>query len=297
VFQIRTVLCPVDFTAISERELHLANRICERFDAHLVVEHNLQPAPPLQMGVSWMWPETQEPQEDPGQKAKDRLKEILNRLPHSISREARLTRGPLDLALLYVARDVSADLVVMGSHGRSTVEHHSLTEEIIVRAPCCVLTLTEESELGALFEKSDTDGRRMVRTLVPAAFSKHGRTTMSLAFEMARALPLHLTLLHVDGSGDSDRVAAEHDLQALIPADLSGRVDCAAIPGQPAEGILRHCAEMNAGLMIMGSHRRGLLTDIFSGATPREILHGSRCPVWFVPTASPRVRRCVEGAS
>ncbi len=297
MFQIRTVLCPVDFTAISERELQVASRICERFDARLVVEHNLQPAPPMQLGESWSWSETRESREDPAQRAEDRLEEILNRLPRSISRDARLTRGPLDLALLYVASDVSADLVVMGSHGRSTAEHHSLTEEIIVRAPCCVLTLTEESELGALFEKGDTDGRKMVKTLVPTAFSKHGRTTISLAFEMARALPLHLTLLQVERSGDDERKAAEHELQTLIPPDLGGRVECAAIPGEPAEEILRHCARTNAGLMIMGSHRRGLLADIFSGATPREILHGSRCPVWFVPTASPRVRRCVEGAS
>ena len=43
---IHTVLCPTDFSPLSQRAVSLAARICRRFGARLVLEHNLDPRPP-----------------------------------------------------------------------------------------------------------------------------------------------------------------------------------------------------------------------------------------------------------
>ena len=50
---------------------------------------------------------------------------------------------PVGLVLLYVIKEISADLVILGSHGWSSEEHASLTERVIESAPCAVLTLHE----------------------------------------------------------------------------------------------------------------------------------------------------------
>ena len=51
---IRTVLCPVDFTPATPRQLGLATDLCRAFGARLVLHHNLA-AVPFGAGVTWMW--------------------------------------------------------------------------------------------------------------------------------------------------------------------------------------------------------------------------------------------------
>ena len=50
--KLETILCPIDFTPISARELELAARLCGQLGASLVLQHNL--ATGAGLGVSWM---------------------------------------------------------------------------------------------------------------------------------------------------------------------------------------------------------------------------------------------------
>ena len=74
-----------------------------------------------------------------------------------------------------------------------------------------------------------------------------------------------------------------HSLRRRIPADLAERVDVDVRADRTVDGILRCEAELEARLMIMGSHHHGLLRRLLGGSTAREMLHASPCPVWFVP--------------
>lgn len=296
---IRTVLCPIDFTPLSDTGLRLASRICSLTGARLIIEHNMDPAPPLQMGVSWMYSEEHESSSEKGEDAEKRLKEILGRIPGSIPREARLTRGPLDLGLFYVARDVDADLIVMGTHGRSTTQHHSMTEELLAKAPCCVLTVSEESRSGAFLEPAPQDPPAQLSALVPVSFSRRGQTLLDQAFAMARTLELRLHLLHVEraagaqneeGTGSPDpqhRGEIEQRLQALVPEDLADRTSYLVTAGSPREQILNSCESAAPDLLIMPRDKGGLFRALFPGASAPEILHLAPCPVWFVPTKGP----------
>ena len=99
--KIRNVLCPVDFSRLSEREMDLAVQICRRFEARLVIEHNLDPRPPNYLSVSWMWSEGHEgEQEDRAAGAEWKLKELLDRLPAGRDPKCAFgpNRGPLGLA-------------------------------------------------------------------------------------------------------------------------------------------------------------------------------------------------------
>jgi len=126
--QIRTVLCPIDFTELSDRAMRLAVEICQRYGARLVFHHNLDVRPPNYLSVAWMWSETHEAEEEEkAAKVPERLEEIFDRVPPAIQYEARVTRGPMDTSLLYLARELPADLIVMGSHGWTDSAHRSLT--------------------------------------------------------------------------------------------------------------------------------------------------------------------------
>ena len=92
--EIRTVLCPVDFSSVSEYEVNLAAQLCERFGARLIVQHNIDLVPPVYLANSWMYSETyMYPEEEKEIKASRLLGALLDKLSKSIKCEGKLTFG------------------------------------------------------------------------------------------------------------------------------------------------------------------------------------------------------------
>ena len=54
MISIRTVLCPVDFSMATGRQINLATDLCQAFEAQLVLHHNLAMLA-AGAGVGWMW--------------------------------------------------------------------------------------------------------------------------------------------------------------------------------------------------------------------------------------------------
>lgn len=279
---LRTVLCPIDFTPVSARAVALAVSLCRRFGARLVLEHNLDPRPPAFLSVTWMWSEDQKSDAAKAQAAEDRLKAALNALPLDVAHEARLTRGPVDLGLAELSRLLPADLLVMGSHGWSSAEHSSLTERLLEAAPCPVLTVGSVESPGSFLWGTDA---KPVPVLVPVDLSAHSRATAVHALELLERIPLELHFLHIEqgppepGDYDSDR----RRLEALVPETRRALVTFHIRSGERVDGILRAASDFGAQLILMGCHGKGALERFFTGATATQILHRASCPVWFEP--------------
>lgn len=279
---IRTVLCPTDFTPLSQQAVDLAVAVCRRFGARLVLEHNLDARPPAFVSVTWMWTEGHGlTDEQKSHEAEKKLRQLLAQLPSDLPREAKLTRGPVDVALLEVARLVPADLIVMGSHGGNRPEHHSLTEKILDGAPCPVLTLTENCKLEFL-EPAET-----IPALVPADFSAHSRAALRQALSLLDRLPLTLHVVHVERSPlePGDPEGFRRRLEVLVPEPLRSRVRFHLRSGERTEQILDAARELSAKLILMGAQPKGVLGRFFRDASVPDILHGATCPVWFVPAS------------
>ena len=90
--EIRTVLCPIDFTVASEPEVDLAVRICRAFAARLVVHHNLAAISPG-FARAWDWDASHQRGPDSMPEAERRLKTVLDRVPGDVAREAIASRG------------------------------------------------------------------------------------------------------------------------------------------------------------------------------------------------------------
>lgn len=87
--------------------------------------------------------------------ARKQLAEIaqqhLGGVQHQIHVVAAAPRA-LAQAVIYVANEVDADLIVMKTHGRRGLSHlilGSVAEEVVRSAPCPVLTLTASAQVKA----------------------------------------------------------------------------------------------------------------------------------------------------
>jgi universal stress protein A len=227
------VLCPVDFSPLSQRSLRLAIEMCRRTGARLVLEHNLDSPPPSYLGVGWMWSGEHASQDrDAAQRAVERLQQLFEEIPDDVEYEAKITRGPVDEGVLYVARELSAGMIVIGTHGPSGSEHESVTERLILQAPCPVLTTGESYEPTTVFGATGEPPERL-SVLVPVDFSARSLACARFAMELARRMPHQIHLLHVLPPGESQgRLAkragsleeARARLADLVPEELAARV-------------------------------------------------------------------------
>ena len=52
--------------------------------------------------------------------------------------------------------------------------------------------------------------------------------------------------------------------------------------GQPVDSVIRHAEEMDADLIVMGSHGQGVLADVTMGSTSRRVLRRCSRPVLII---------------
>jgi len=284
---IRRILCPVDFSAVSEREVELATRLAERFQAELVLQHNLPSGAAL--GVSWMH-EQEFHGKDAAQEteAQKKLSALLNGVAKSVRDRTRgaLTYGALHHCVENLAKQADVGLVVIGTHGRAGPDHPSETERLITHAPCPVLTTRDDAPHEWLPPLDDAS--LAIPTLVPVDFSAHSIAALHYALELQQTLPLELTVLYVANREEYGVSWAEGQLSKELLGDARTKFRLEVRKGGAVEQILAEESMQRARLVIMGAHAQGFFERlIFKGPpTSREVLHRSACPVWFVPAGA-----------
>lgn len=147
---MKRILVPVDYSDMSRRALEHALSFAEAFDSRIEVLHVWEmPAyvrPDLELWEEGTEDHRKSLHEVAEVRATREMDEFLKPLaPAARKRMTEHLRAgdPVD-TIIEVAVKSSADLIVMGTHGRSGLSHlvmGSVAESVIRRAPCPVLTV------------------------------------------------------------------------------------------------------------------------------------------------------------
>jgi nucleotide-binding universal stress UspA family protein len=281
---IRTILCPVDFSAATARQLNLASDLCRTFHARLILHHNLNTMSSA-AAVGWMWAA------DHPSLSEETAQERLATLAASqtgVDAAISVTRGSASASVLAVSEAVAADVVVLSAHNMRAEEHTSVTELVLGSGERSVLTLHDNGADRHALTIQPSAGARQV-TLVPTALTAQSQAAVDFAFELSRSLPLEIHLLHLIShrlrSGNADQTVedTERHLKALAPADCEAWTVAHVATGDPVEGILDWAGNLSAACVVMGEHTRQPLRRWLSKDTSRAVLHKAPCPVWYVP--------------
>jgi nucleotide-binding universal stress UspA family protein len=135
---IHTILHPTDFSQQSEFAFRLAGSLARDYGARLLVLHVVA-QPTIAYGEGVVPPDPELILED----AERHLHRLAAPDP-SIPMERRLEEGDPVTEILHVAHEIEADLVVMGTHGRTGLSRllmGSVAEQVVRRAACPVLTV------------------------------------------------------------------------------------------------------------------------------------------------------------
>ena len=69
---------------------------------------------------------------------------------------------------------------------------------------------------------------------------------------------------------------------AADPGECDRVDDIRVVEGQPAQVVLQAAREVQADLIVMGSHRKTVIGDAILGSTTHKVLHGTDKPVLVV---------------
>jgi nucleotide-binding universal stress UspA family protein len=201
--------------------------------------------------------------------------------------------------ILHQADALGADLLVVGSHGRTGFERlllGSVTEKVLRKATCPVMVVPRAAT-GA-----DAAPGRFRRILCPVDFSDASVTALPLALSIAQESDATLTLMHVievppelaepmppfdydPYAVHAAAVAASLTrLREFVPA--SARTYCTletlVREGSAYRQVLAVAAEGQSDLIVMGVHGRGALDLLLFGSNTARVTRGATCPVLVV---------------
>ena len=298
MIDIRRILCPIDFSDFSRRALDHAAAIAKWYDAAVTVFH-----------VSAIVPTAAYAPGSPDLPSMVLTEQDREALLAAMTQFAAVDAGsPLQFELaqgsaaaeiLAKADVMRADLLVMGTHGRSGFERlvlGSVTEKVLRKAACPVLSVPRQVA-GAVAPQV-----LFKRILCAVDFSDCSMHALNYAMSLAQEADARLAIVHAvelptappdlhetapggPRSLEEYAAAAEDDarerLQVAVPDAVRAycTVETEVARGKPYREILRTAADHDTDLIVIGIHGRGAMDLMFVGSTAQHVVREAACPV------------------
>ncbi len=285
------ILCPVDFSGLSDLALKYAAAGARVFDATLVVFHAHRFEPPAYFTKTQVAELIRQHRAEQSQ-ARDFLRRHVRKRLGAAADQLRLQfetadAHPVD-AILKAAGKHRTDLIVLGTQGRGGAQRlwlGSVAENVIRRAEVPVFVVRQKQH--EFISTSDPKAApRLATILCPVNFSQASRAALRHAVSLAQQFNAQLITPCVIESGDSRGMTeAKRELAAWLVEAGAGQCDTQIVArkGQAAEQIVSLAAVARADLVVLGAHRRSSLQTWLWGDTTELVLRHAPAPVLVVP--------------
>lgn len=293
---VRRVLAATDFSPASEGAVHWADFLARRFGAELVLFHAFSVDPALLAGPTGVAVDlASRLLEEARRSAEESMRELRDRFPAA---RAVVEQAPAREGIVRAAQALRADLVCMGTHGRTGLPRllqGSVAQHVVVHSPVPVLTVRRGQERPP----------QVACILAPTDFSPAADAALPWADLLARVFGARLVLLHVVevtyellvdlpptawGEAGGETIARE------LEARARGQLEARAQRLGPSEHVLRTglgaglsrqliievANEVGADLVVMGTHGRTGVERILFGSVAEHVIRTSPVPVLTV---------------
>ncbi|HEY1304329.1 MAG TPA: universal stress protein [Vicinamibacterales bacterium] len=291
MIRIARILCPVDFSETSQHALDHAAAIAKWYEAALTLLYVFPNLPAMDLPPLVL-------EDSDRERLLVAMRKMMDRVPTRVIPEYRVQEADyIHDGIVAQASAIRADLLVIGTHGRSGFERlflGSVTEKVIRKSACHTLVVPPrapdvEADAPVAFRK----------ILCPVDFSESSLDALALAVNMAEEADARLTLLHVAEFPrglseesmafeiDVARIAedavndARRRLHELIPQQATTycTVETCIVEGRAHREIVRYAADCGCDLIVMGVHGRGVLDRMLFGSTTHQVIRSAACPV------------------
>jgi universal stress protein A len=143
--KIKRILCPTDFSASAEKAVEYAVFLASSHNAELQLLHVVDHLHGFDnyLILSMTPDEISERMEE---HTNENLSEVVNQIKETVKIQKAVRHGKASVQIVEMAKEMKADLVVMGTHGRTGLSHviiGSVAEAVIRHAHCPVLVVRD----------------------------------------------------------------------------------------------------------------------------------------------------------
>jgi nucleotide-binding universal stress UspA family protein len=296
IMNITRILCPTDFSEASAHAIDLAITIARWYKARVAAVHVIDAGAGLEFGAS-----------PDGPLDEAELKTLRAATAEGFSAAASVG-VPVDVdvevgsaanRILDRCAALPADLIVMGTHGKSGFQHlvlGSVTERVLRRAVCPVLSVPPRAH--------STSRVPFQRLLCAVDFSESSMAALQFAVSLAQESDARLTMLHVlewpwheppspkpeDLPAEQGAALVEYrryrEKMALMRLEsLANATSLSQSPatrvshGKPYVQILDTARDEGSDLIVIGVHGRNPFDMMMFGSTANQIVRQASCPV------------------
>jgi nucleotide-binding universal stress UspA family protein len=300
---IKNVLCPIDFSEFSRHAFDRAIAIAQAYGAAVTAIHVVQtqaPPPFIPYGASGSLEAFTLSSADRDHLAGELAAFVAREPPVSVPVTHKAIDGfSIAREIVAEAGAISADLVVMGTHGRTGFQRFllgSVTERVLRAAPCPVLTVGETDT------RMHGDAATFKRILCAVDFSECSIAALDFAVSLAERSKSEIAAVNViewtpvgydplvgpptdlAGYRLAAEVVSRDRLHAAVQQAAHGTTTIGEIvsSGKPYHEILRIAERYESDLIVLGIHGRNPLDRMLFGSTAEPIVRRSTCPVLMV---------------
>ena len=280
----KLILVPTDLSEPAAHALRYASALGQRFGAHLLVIYADPFVPPVDFTASaaGVFELSRDVMMDTAREELQRHAE--QNISADVPFDLRVLVGePLD-SILAQLRESGANLVVMGTHGRTGVRRllfGSVTEAILRVAPVPVIAVNPGT--------ADTAEVRKVLSLM--TFTPACRDALRHAAALASDEDPSFVLLRAVEQPDAHMGALElMRLERWVPAEIAGRTDLQLVSqSDDADEIVKKAADVGADLIVFGVPAGRSVLESLRGTIAERVVQRSRCAVLTVNAYAAKV--------
>lgn len=282
-FHIKGILAATDYSEQATLALKIAARLAKQLRCRLHVVHSVEPQiyPAGAQGLTPILVEAEI------KRAKEELHEYGLRIPELkvVKHEEIVLTGSVVQAIATLMDFKGIDLLVMGSHGRRSFGKLILgsnAEAAIRNLHCPVLVVGPNCASSFRAPKSIVFSADLHTDSIRAA-----QYATSIAQESGAMLTfLHVLPKHLRNKDELALLKKEalESMRQLAPKhpELKRRPRFDVVTGDRADAILDALNRHTAGLVILGAHEGGALTNHSPGTLLSQVIRSAHCPVLAV---------------
>jgi len=280
-FGYERILVPTDMSDFATLATRYAAVLQERLGSRITLlyaDETYFPMDVLEIPLGYYLenaPETKE-------KLHQRLREYADATLGGLPVETMVATDSPARAIVRTAKEMRADLIVMGTHGRRGWRRAllgSVTETVLHETDRPVLTVTP----GILEDGAIPKIRRVV---CPVNFTYVARESLHHAAAMAQAFDAELIVVYVaEGVQPPQLPEVEAAFSLWVDPAVRGRERYTLSvvgEGNPAERVLMTAADVGADLIVLGAQHKFFSDATVIGTTTQRITRFARCPVMTV---------------
>ncbi|NJL14552.1 MAG: universal stress protein [Microscillaceae bacterium] len=282
---MKKMLVPTDFSIFAQNALKVAFQLARKTEADITLLHVM---PPLQKLLLAPEPIT----DNNGLEAilltqvrkyaEKQLAETLQKQAYPAEKIHLLVQtGDIAPTIVQMARDIEADMIVMGTQGTRPLEEvwvGSNAEKVVRLAPCPVLTVRDHPQNFI-----------MAKILFPTDLKKAspGAIIRLRAFQGLTDAHLHLLFINSRYGFLSQEEIERRKAHFVLEHHLDNYTFHSLAAWREESGILMMAQKLEVDMIALITHQRQGLYRFFLGSTAEEVVNHSQRPVLTLGASLP----------